>query len=483
MTPLPDGVLDVVLLNLQRYVAPQVTTEDGQLTLMMVAYVLAFLHVEETELPALQAERFAALKPVLQDLLSALRATDAPAGLIADAQVAAASALARPQEAEATDRAFQAALRATERTAAPWLAGFAKIQTAYVEKLTDAMEHWAYGQAAREHVEQGQRQLTPDLLTPYLCEHLPEHPAIAAAEVMEIAGGFAKKTYKLKVEGGPDGWSSLIVRQDAVGGPTPLSCIDEVGVLRLAEKHGLPVASVRWVEPSAALDAPFLFADRKPGVCSFDAWRTPGPDGRLPGEELAVQVARLHAIPLSELPGGAPASVAETLWAYIDGFEQRWQRDRPNVDPLVQLGFDWLKRNIPTDIEQLTIVHADISERNVLVDEGRLSAILDWELWHIGDPMYDLAYIRPFLERSMDWSRFIDIYKDSGGRPVSAANDDYWFIFSEFRNAAMLASGLRTFVDGRNRGLKTIGPVLGQYRNRIRLAMRRLLPLLERPAS
>jgi hypothetical protein len=58
------------------------------------------------------------------------------------------------------------------------------------------------------------------------------------------------------------------------------------------------------------------------------------------------------------------------------------------------------------------------------------------------------------------------------------ANDDFWYIFSEVRNSLMLASGLRTFVDGRNRNIKTIGPVMGQYRNRLRLAMRRLKPLL-----
>ena len=48
----------------------------------------------------------------------------------------------------------------------------------------------------------------------------------------------------------------------------------------------------------------------------------------------------------------------------------------------------------------------------------------------------------------------------------------------QLRNSLMLASGLRTFVDGRNRNIKTIGPVMGHYRNRIRLAMRHLKPLL-----
>ena len=92
--------------------------------------------------------------------------------------------------------------------------------------------------------------------------------------------------------------------------------------------------------------------------------------------------------------------------------------------------------------------------------------------------MYDIAYIKPWIEQTMDWKRFVEIYEAHGGFKVTMANDDFWFIFSELRNSLMLASGLRTFVDGRNRNIKAIGPVMGHYRNRIRLAMRRLKPLL-----
>jgi len=62
--------------------------------------------------------------------------------------------------------------------------------------------------------------------------------------------------------------------------------------------------------------------------------------------------------------------------------------------------------------------------------------------------------------------------------PCNLANLSYWLILSEFRNVAMLASGLRTFVDGRNRNLKIITPVMRSYRERLMLGMQALLPLL-----
>jgi hypothetical protein len=92
--------------------------------------------------------------------------------------------------------------------------------------------------------------------------------------------------------------------------------------------------------------------------------------------------------------------------------------------------------------------------------------------------MYDMAYIKPFIEHSLPWPQFVELYQAAGGATVSMGNEDYWYIFSKIRDSAMLSSGLRTFVDGRNRNLKTIAPVLGWYRPQLRLAMRRLLPLL-----
>lgn len=65
----------------------------------------------------------------------------------------------------------------------------------------------------------------------------------------------------------------------------------------------------------------------------------------------------------------------------------------PQPHPIVRLGVEWLRRNPPSPPSRLTVVHADFRTGNLLVDNGRLGAVLDWELAHIGDPMEDLAYL------------------------------------------------------------------------------------------
>jgi aminoglycoside phosphotransferase (APT) family kinase protein len=485
MMPGVRDLLDVVMQNLQRYVAPQITTDDGRMTLLLVTYVLGFLYVEEHDRPTLHAGRYAALEPLLRELQARFAAPDAGAdppgrAAVGEARIAVDQALREPASPDATSRALQLALRAGADQDREWTRRVAHVELDYVEHLADGVNAWAYGTAVQAISETGQRQLTAELVTEYLRKSQPGYPAIRAASVMEIGGGFSKKTYKLSVADGPPDWDRLVIRQDAIGGPVPSSCLDEVAVLRLAERHELPLGKLMWVEASGApLDAPFIFNRRVDGVCALDAWKQPGPDGRLPGEHLAAHMARLHGIPLGELPGFDPSvTPQEALSRYVGAFESRWQRDRAIFDPLIQLGFDWLKRNVPANVERLGIVHADISERNVLVHEGVVTAILDWELWHVGDPMYDMAYVKPLIEQTMAWGRFVELYEAAGGARVSMDNEDYWYIFSKIRDSAMLASGLRTFIDGRNRNLKTIAPVLGWYRPQLRLAMRRLLPLL-----
>ena len=80
MMPGAKDLLDVVMHNLQRYVAPQITTDDGRMTLLLVTYVLGFMYVEEHDRPALHARRYAALEPLLRELQARFAASDVDAG-------------------------------------------------------------------------------------------------------------------------------------------------------------------------------------------------------------------------------------------------------------------------------------------------------------------------------------------------------------------------------------------------------------------
>ena len=39
------------------------------------------------------------------------------------------------------------------------------------------------------------------------------------------------------------------------------------------------------------------------------------------------------------------------------------------------------------------LVHADFKPGNILLDGDRITALLDWELAHLGDPLEDLGWV------------------------------------------------------------------------------------------
>jgi aminoglycoside phosphotransferase (APT) family kinase protein len=66
-------------------------------------------------------------------------------------------------------------------------------------------------------------------------------------------------------------------------------------------------------------------------------------------------------------------------------------RELPGYD----LAQSWLRRNIPTTFEP-GIIHGDVGTPNALFADdppARLTALIDWELSTIGDPLIDLAWL------------------------------------------------------------------------------------------
>jgi aminoglycoside phosphotransferase (APT) family kinase protein len=444
--------LDLIIENLTRYVAPAVATADGQLTLTLVNLILGYFAAEATEGPAAKRQREDAI-----------------------AQLPGAAGL---DGSEGTDL-IAALQRCPPESLIQVRHDYVDIEKNFLSRMVRAADQHASAEVTAAS-RPAQRQLDCERVTDYLRTALPAYPSIQATKVTEIGGGFAKKTYQLKVENGPEDWRSLIIRQDVIGGPTPLSVMDEIAVMALARDHGLPTVGLRWIERDATpLDAPFVLAEHCAGTCSLDAWLSRPASEPPPGEILATYMARLHTIPVELLPNiASAASPHAVLLDFLNGMEARWLTETPFLDPAMQFGFGWLKENIPRDIDRLAIIHADLSDRNILVHEGRITALLDWELWHVGDPCYDLAYVQPFIRKIMSWERFISIYESAGGPRVNMARSDYWYIFSEIRNAAMLASGLRSFIDGRNRDIKIIAAPLANYRRQLALGLQRLASVI-----
>ena len=135
---------------------------------------------------------------------------------------------------------------------------------------------------------------------------------------------------------------------------------------------------------------PFLLTERVDGVCLMDssAQATYEIDAaRLGGHAIDV-LADLHAIDWREFGlTSAPGS-------YLDRQIARWDDQLARTPTAHRLGDlsplkRWLLAHRPSG-EQRVIVHGDFGFHNLLVERDRVTAVLDWELATIGDPLVDV---------------------------------------------------------------------------------------------
>ena len=161
--------------------------------------------------------------------------------------------------------------------------------------------------------------------------------------------------------------------------------------------HRGEAALIRAAE-RAGVTAPEVLAELTPddGIGSGFVMRclpgTPDPAAILQTEdpgvllaELAGELAAIHRIPIA----GLPAPVMDTAAALAD-LRARFL-DYGGDRPILALTLNWLERNLPAPAAP-RLVHGDFRLGNLLVDQGRLTGVLDWELAHLGDPHEDLAY-------------------------------------------------------------------------------------------
>ncbi len=208
---------------------------------------------------------------------------------------------------------------------------------------------------------------------------------------MERAGsGASRATFLVELAGG-SGPSELVLRADSGDGPmagTELSLAREAAVYRALAGSG--VAIPRLV--AAREDA--LLVERAHGSDSLDGLAASERAALMDGyvDALAVlhrlDAARL-ALPGFHRPtsGRSHAEGELALWrGILDG-----RVERPA--PLAHRVHGWLVRHAPEKVERTALCHGDVGPGNFLHASGRVTALLDWEFAHLGDPMDDLGWL------------------------------------------------------------------------------------------
>jgi aminoglycoside phosphotransferase (APT) family kinase protein len=190
----------------------------------------------------------------------------------------------------------------------------------------------------------------------------------------------------------------------------------QIRTMQLLEKTEVPVPRVLWYEPDASvLGAPFYVMGRIDGKIPTDnppyhvaGWLSEAPE--VERERLwwsAVEaLAAIHRLDwravgfgFLEDAGDGRSPLAIQLDQYRHYFE--WAA-RGKRHPTCEDALAWLERNAPTG-EPIVLQWGDARIGNMIFQDGRCAAVLDWEMVTIGSPEADLA-----------WFLFLDAHHSQG---------------------------------------------------------------------
>ena len=103
----------------------------------------------------------------------------------------------------------------------------------------------------------------------------------------------------------------------------------------------------------------------------------------------------LDAVDLPQLPGlRRPTSARECALGEVETIVATWSDFLASyTDPLITYGLDWLRRNAPTQVSRISLLQGDTGPGNFVFDGDRLTAIVDFEWAHLGDPLEDLGNV------------------------------------------------------------------------------------------
>ncbi|MEP7212036.1 MAG: phosphotransferase family protein [Acidobacteriota bacterium] len=151
----------------------------------------------------------------------------------------------------------------------------------------------------------------------------------------------------------------------------------------------------------------------------------------------------------------------------VEGWTKRYFAAKTDEHPELERAVTWLNDNIPAE-SGASLVHNDYKFDNIMVDPNdlaKITAVLDWEMVAVGDPLMDLGTTlgywmdkdageemlnMPFNPRvlmaNISRRELADMYAEASGRDIS--NILYYYVFGTFKIAVIAQQIYARYVKG-----------------------------------
>jgi len=243
----------------------------------------------------------------------------------------------------------------------------------------------------------------------------------------------------------------VLTKLSAVYKPAPkpiLFCDDELVIgsefYLMERRHGLVI---RGRAPEQLENSP----DLQRAVC----------------ESFIHNLADLHSLDYEAVGLGDLGHPEGYCRRQVEGWTKRYFASKTNEWPELEIAIAWLNENIPTE-SRASLVHNDYKFDNIMLDPDdltKITAVLDWEMVTVGDPLMDLGTTlgywmskdageemlnMPFnprvLMENISREQLVEMYAATSGR--DASNILYYYIFGTFKIAVIAQQIYARFVKG-----------------------------------
>lgn len=239
-------------------------------------------------------------------------------------------------------------------------------------------------------------------LEAWLRDRIPDADEVRVEGLDRVDFGHSAEMMVLTVverRGGPEVAETrrdVVLRQR----PTPPALLEpydlprQFEILRALAGTDVRVPPVLWLEDTGdVLGRPFLVMERVGGeVFEMDAPAVPDETVVRMCKSLVEQIAAIHAVDL-DATGLRTLDTGEHLRRELDRWAAEMNRVKKGPLPALERLLAELRTTMPQPHPTVTLVHGDAKPGNFAFTDGEVSAVFDWELTTVGDPLTDIGWL------------------------------------------------------------------------------------------
>ena len=213
----------------------------------------------------------------------------------------------------------------------------------------------------------------------------------------------------------------------------------------------------------AELERPFFIMERVEGgtVASPFTVMPYGAHAQAIGEAFFDILGKIAGADPADLPlaKAAETPAPEDCWRIaVDHWAAVIEADEQHPQPIVRAAIRAVRRKPPPAPSAVRAVHGDYRGGNFLhAPDGKILAVLDWEMVHLGDPLEDLAWAIDPLWNPFDTTTVaamiprdeaLAIWSKASGLSVDENALAWWSLFAAVKGQAIWTSAAKEYRDG-----------------------------------